>query len=383
MANNFSAKYPVVSASAGVSSLSGQTGALTLVAGTNVTLTPGSGTITIASSGGSGTVTSVGSGTGLTGGPITTSGSLALANTAVTPGSYTSANITVDQQGRITAAANGSGGGGATVALDNLASTAVNASIIPATNDAITLGSSSKAFQDVFTHGVDGDVGSPLFLESNFLDIQFYAATDTFSLFGSYGGTGSKLDLYNNADSHKVRLQPDPALATDVTFTLPSADGTVGQAMVTNGSGVLSLKSVGAMLKAAYAYTDFQDASDTKTLTIPIAANTFVTTMIISLPTQFSKTGGGGINILIDRSTGGTFYPLTDITDSADPTYDNINAYDGVSAAGGGRGFQSYAVGICFDACNIQITLSVTSGTLNDLTSGQLNLLYSTVSMPA
>lgn len=59
-----------------------------------------------------GTVTSITAGTGLSGGAITTSGTIALANTTVTAGSYTLANITVDAQGRITAASNGSAGSG-------------------------------------------------------------------------------------------------------------------------------------------------------------------------------------------------------------------------------------------------------------------------------
>jgi len=58
---------------------------------------------------------------------------------------------------------------------------------------------------------------------------------------------GANIKLYEDTDNgtNYVSLKAADTIASNVTFTLPAADGTNGQAIVTDGSGTLSFGSAG------------------------------------------------------------------------------------------------------------------------------------------
>jgi alpha-tubulin suppressor-like RCC1 family protein len=74
------------------------------------------------------------------------------------------------------------------------------------------------------------------------------------------------LRLADSDSSHYVALQAAGSMASNVTFTLPSVDGTNGQLLQTNGSGVLSFATVSAPTPLSLAATTTVAAAATTTI---------------------------------------------------------------------------------------------------------------------
>jgi hypothetical protein len=103
-----------------------------------------------------------------------------------------------------------------------------------------------KAFNDLIDHTAGTlTASSALIVDSN-------SAIDDLNV-GNNATTGGSLQLKEgtNNGSHHVQLKSPNALAANVTFTLPTADGSANQFLKTNGSGALSFGTVTQTLSLA------------------------------------------------------------------------------------------------------------------------------------
>jgi len=174
-----------------------------------------------------GTVTNVATGTGLTGGPITSNGTISLANTAVTPATYGSANtavtITVDQQGRLTNASN------ATIAISNSQVSGLGTmSTQNANNVAITGGTINVANVTATTSFFGANYQA---ISSAGGTLKNSSGTPQFE-WGSGGGNNLSLEVATNINPANAAVSISPTRTGTVTIN-PAGGGSANLSNIT------------------------------------------------------------------------------------------------------------------------------------------------------
>jgi hypothetical protein len=208
------------------------TGVLNLLAGNGINITNVGGAYTITNtapaSGPTGTVTQVNTGAGLTGGPIISTGTIALTTTGVAPGTYSNPTITVDSYGRISFASPGTPSG----ALGILATSPlqVTTGVFPQTvsiSPASTSASGAVQLNDTVTSTSTSQAATPRAVKETY-DLASAASTSAATALTSattaVSTANNALGIANTAQTCALQALTNAAIAQgDATQALSDA----------------------------------------------------------------------------------------------------------------------------------------------------------------
>jgi len=140
-----------------------------------------------------------------------------------------------------------------------------------------------------------------------------------------------------NNGTNYVRIQAPASLAANVTYTLPTADGTNGQVLTTNGSGTLSW-ATDATGGSGSSYSAVRTQSGTTyTLVLGDAGDyiqtTSTTAVTITVPTQASVTWAADTEIYFEQNNTGqiTFVGASGVTINSSETLKTFARYSVVA----------------------------------------------------
>jgi hypothetical protein len=267
---------------------------LTLAAAnSNVVLTTDASTDTV----------TVGLGTDLVVGSVTATGNLAAVGnvSCVDVSSSGTANLTnaVVSTSLTVTSISFTGGGTSTIGPDNSLPT-----------DPSDLLIRSNGNVDVVLDYDDDESAQAFRVKDGDNNIMFSVDEDGISVANGTASTGAVIRLGEATanGTNYVGIQAPASLAANVTYTLPTADGTSGQVLSTNGSGVLSWATDASGGGASYSAVRTQSGT-TYTLVLGDAGDyiqtTSTTAVTITVPPQSSVTWAADTEIYFEQNNTG------------------------------------------------------------------------------
>lgn len=225
--SNLSAQVSAGGGGGGVTSLNTLTGAVTLSAGSNITLTPSGNDIEIASTGGGG-----GSGWALTGNAGTTAGTNFIGTTDAQDLIFK-----VNTQEKLRLFNTGASNTDVSMTLGQITSGELTIKFREDQNETFAL-VSSKSGTDMTTTISTFAAGMSI------MDFVAGNGTSGFVRFSPQTAVEIRnrlpLRFWDSGNNYYAGFRAGGSMASDITWTLPSTDSTGTQALVSNGSGVLS-----------------------------------------------------------------------------------------------------------------------------------------------